>query len=178
MDRNTILKINGQTNEIISTINMDNTLFDIVVDPATHTLYASTKFADKVLVIGPESMATMLEVITLDAPMAALGNIMVHGQDTAASNAILEIVNKRLTIDVNTQDGGDISIQISRVMLDTLSGDDLDSQFQERIDGRQVEYEETLSSDDVREITVFVPQGSQKLDVIGNIVVPEFRPTG
>jgi YVTN family beta-propeller protein len=177
MDRNTILKIDGQTNEIISTIEVDNTLFDIVADPVTHTLYASTKFADKVLVIGPESMASTLEVITIDTPMAVLGNIRVHGQDTAASNAILEIVNKRLKIDVDTRDGGDISIQIPRIMLDAKSGDGIvDSQFQVFIDGRQVEYDETLSSEDLREITVFVPQGSQKLEVIGTIVVPEFRP--
>ncbi len=177
MGRNTILKIDGQTNEIISTIEMDNTLFDIVSDPVIHTLYASTKFADKVLVIGPESMATTLEVITLDTPMAALGSIKFHGQDTAASHAVLEIVNKRLTIDVDTRDGGDISIQILRAMLDAKSDDGVeDSQFQVVIDGRAGEYEETLSSDDIREITVFVPQGSQKLEVIGTIVVPEFRP--
>lgn len=179
MEGEIILKINGQTNEIISTIDMENTLWDIVADPVTHRLYASTKFADKVLVIGPESMTTTLEVITLDTPMAALGTIMVHGQDTAASNAILEIINKRLTIDVDTRDGGDIAIQIPRAMLDAKSGDGVeDSQFQVFIDRRRVEYEETLSSDDAREITIFVPQGSQKLEVIGTIVIPEFRPAG
>ncbi len=178
MEGETILKINGQSNEIISTIDMENTLWDIVADPVTHRLYAWTKFADKVLVIGPESMTTTLVVITLDTPMAALGTIMVHGQDTAASTAILEIVSKKLTIDVVTQDGGDVSIQIPRAMLDAKSGE-ADSRFQVLIDGRPVEYEETrLSSDDVREITAFVPQGSQKLEVIGTIVIPEFRPTG
>lgn len=174
MDKNTILKIDGQTNEIISTIDMENTLFDIVSDPVTHKLYASTKFADKVLVIGPESIATALPVITVATPPAVLGTIRVHGQDTTTSNAILDINGKKLTIDVDTLDGGDLAIQIPRAMLDAKSGDGVDSRFQLLIDGRQIEYEEALSSDDAREITVFVPQGSQKLEVIGTTAIPEF----
>lgn len=174
MDKNTILKIDGQTNEIISTIDMENTLFDIVSDPVTHKLYASTKFADKVLVIGPESIATALPVITVATPPAVLGTIRVHGQDTTTSNAILDINGKKLTIDVDTLDGGDLAIQIPRAMLDAKSGDGVDSQFQLLIDGTQVEYDEALSSDYTREITVFVPQGSQKLEVIGTTAIPEF----
>jgi YVTN family beta-propeller protein len=170
MDRNAILKINGQTNEIISTIDMENTLFDVVVDPATHTLYASTKFANKVLVIGPESMAITLPVITLDTPTAVLGTIRVHGQDTTTSDAILDIVGKKLTVNVNTTDGGDITIQIPRTMLDAKSGEE-DTQFRVLVDGRPAEYEEISSGEEFREISVFVLQGSNSIDVIGTEAV-------
>jgi hypothetical protein len=152
---------------------MENTLFDTVVDPSAHNLYASTKFANKVLVIGPESMATTLSVITLDTPTAVLGTIRVHGQDTTASDAVLDIVGKKLTVNVNTTDGGDITIQIPRTMLDAKSGE-ADTQFQVLVDGRPAEYEETSSAEEFREISVFVPQGSNSIDVIGTEAVSGF----
>jgi YVTN family beta-propeller protein len=56
MEQDKILKIDGNTNTILTTIDMMGIIpQDIVVDSAkTHKVFVSTKFADKILVIGPE----------------------------------------------------------------------------------------------------------------------------
>ncbi|AIF85551.1 hypothetical protein NTE_03523 [Candidatus Nitrososphaera evergladensis SR1] len=173
MDKNSIIKIDSKTNEIISTIDMNDTVFDMVTDPATHNLYASTKFADKVLVIGPEAMATSLPVVTFETPVIVPGDIRVHGEDVTASDPMLHVVDKSLTMEVQSADGGDISIQIPRSMLDAQS-EGADSKFQVLIDGKPVEYQQTASSSDSREITMFVPQGTHALTVTGTKAVIGF----
>jgi len=66
MEQDKILKIDGNTNTILTTIDMMGIIpQDMVVDSAkTNKVFVSTKFADKILVIGPESLSIDLPVRT------------------------------------------------------------------------------------------------------------------
>jgi DNA-binding beta-propeller fold protein YncE len=176
LNQDKILKISGETREIISTLEMGSGTipFDIAVDPESHKLYASIKDQDAVVVMGPQSMAATLSVITADTPSAVLGAIHVHGQDVMASNVMVDINKKSLTVDVATGDGGDLTLQIPRSILDAKDAD-RDTTFQVLIDGKAMDYEDTSNSE-LREITVFIPQGAKLLEIMGTKVIPEFGP--
>jgi DNA-binding beta-propeller fold protein YncE len=46
LEKQDIAKVNGETNEVETVIEMDAVPWDLVADPLTHRVYASTKFGD------------------------------------------------------------------------------------------------------------------------------------
>ena len=74
---------------------------DIVSNPASHTLYVSTKYANNVFVIGPNAISTTIPVIAKDTPAAtAIGVITAHGQDVQVSESLADIKTKAITMKV------------------------------------------------------------------------------
>jgi DNA-binding beta-propeller fold protein YncE len=172
-----ILKIDGRTKEIISTIEMGPGAipFDIIVDPESHKLYASIKGRDSVMVMGPRSISSMLTVSTIDSPHAVLGAVHAHGQDVEVSDLFIDLDKMSLEMKVSTGDGGDLTLEVPRFLMDAKDASGQDSGFQVLLDGRTVDHED-VSNDDIREITVFVPRGATNLEIVGTSVIPELGP--
>lgn len=178
MDKQNIVKVDGNTNQIETVIEMDAVPWDLVADSATHKVFASSISNNKVVAIGPRSISTSMPVVTVETPAAVLGTVKVHGQDVTVSEPSMNIADKTLSMAVATIDGGDLTLEIPRQMLDSQQAAN-DTRFQVMLDGKPVEYEEgaPITAEDgtqFREITVFVPKGAAKLEVIGTQVVPEF----
>jgi DNA-binding beta-propeller fold protein YncE len=203
-DIDKILKINGgNNNEIESTIQLDGrTPNDIAVDSTSHKLYASIKYSDNLFVMGPESYAISVPVVTSKPPVLFVDNIIVHGQDVQILNpvaltsagetiitpyvtsaAILDNMNKNLSLYVTSPDGGDLQIKIPKTILDSISkveknGNVTDSKFTVLIDGINTKYEEIPSmkiddgnlqqTDITKEISVYIPKGDKRVVILGN----------
>jgi DNA-binding beta-propeller fold protein YncE len=153
-DLDKIVKIDGKNkNEIETVIQLDNRIpNDIAIDPASHKLYASIKYSDNIFVMGPQSYALSVPVITNKPPILFVDNIIVHGQDvqvlsptsmdsvaaavatsSAGENnnispyltsfAILDSENKTLSMQVTSPDGGDLQIKMPKTILDSITDD-------------------------------------------------------
>ena len=200
-DIDKVVKINGNNNEIETVIELDGrTPNDIAVDSISHKLYASIKSSNNLFVMGPESYALSVPVVTQEPPILFVDNIIVHGQDvqilnpvfmdtTAAgekyslispyltSAAILDSENKSLSMQVTSSDGGDLQIKIPKTILDTIIEGDRNMTV--LVGGEKTEFKEIPSSlsdqqlqqkDISKEILVFIPKGDRKVEITGKII--------
>ncbi|MEM2760252.1 MAG: hypothetical protein QXU32_06750 [Nitrososphaerales archaeon] len=173
MFKDKIVKIDGKTNEIVQLIEAGAIPWDIVVDSKTHKIYASMKGNDKIVVMDPKAVATTLQVVTMELPAAVVGLIKAHGQDVLVSDAFVDINNKRIALLLSTIDGGNLMLEIPRMILDARE-DGIDSKFQVLIDGNVSQYEDIGADDEFRLISVFIPKNSRGVEIIGTSVIPEF----
>jgi YVTN family beta-propeller protein len=194
-DVDKIVKIDGNNNEIETVIELDGrTPNDIAVDPLSHKLYASIKFSNDLFVIGPESYAFSVPVVTQKPPILFVYHLIVHSQDVQILNpilmdtpdnndnltsaAILDSENKSLSMHVTSFDGGDLQIKMPKAILDVITegGENITV----LIDGVKTEFTEIPSDlpdqqqqqqlpqkDTSREISVFIPKGDKKIEIIG-----------
>ena len=150
MDQPKIVKIDGRTNTIVNTIDMigvggsaELIPQDIVSDPASHTLYVSTKYANNVFVVGPNAVATTIPVIAKDTPAAlVIGVIAIHGQDVQVSEPFADIKTKTVTMKVSSPDGGELALRIPRAMLDARDNNGNDIMFKVLVNGNPIQYQE------------------------------------
>ena len=205
-DIDKIVKINGRNNnEIETVIELEGkTPNDIAIDSNSHKLYASIKFSNNLFVMGPESYAVSVPVVTNEPPILFVDNIIVHGQDVQILNpvlmetqnnndnltsaAILDSENKSLSMQVSSFDGGDIQIKIPKTVLNVITeegkGNVTDSKFTVLIDGVKTEFTEIPprkviidegqeeQKDTSREISVFIPKGDKKVEILGKDIPP------
>ena len=169
LTQNKIVKIDGQTNKIISKLDLQSNPWDIKVDSKSHKLYAALKSEDRVLVLGPTSYSIHLPVLTLQSPIALAGMIHVHGTDVTASNPIVDVVNTVLTMNVGTDDGGELSINIPRYVLDSKLVD-ADTPFVVSIDGKVTDHQESNGIYNDRVISLRVAPNSKTLSISGSEV--------
>ena len=76
LTQNKIVKIDGQTNKIISILDLQSKPWDIKIDSESHKFYAALKSENSVLVMGPTSYSIHLPVLTMQSPAALAG--MIH----------------------------------------------------------------------------------------------------
>lgn len=168
-DQPNIVKIDGNTNQIENIIEMEGVPIDLLANPATHDLYAAIKFQDKIFVIGPKSTSTTVPVVKIDTPTAILGNISFHGQDAVVSEPFIDAPNKTLNINVHSLDGGNLNLKIPRAILDSQQNG-TDTSFKILVDGKAIEYQQTASTPNYRELAMFIPKDSQAIKIIGTKV--------
>ncbi|MGY5149711.1 MAG: YncE family protein [Candidatus Nitrosopumilus sp. bin_68KS] len=174
LTQNKIVKIDGQTNKIKSKLDLQSHPWGMEVNPKSHKVYVALKSEDKVLVLGPTSYSIHLPVLTLQIPSALVGLIHVHGQDVTASNAIVDVVNTELLMNVGTEDGGKITVSIPRYVLDSKMLD-TDLPFEVIVDGKSVKHQESLSPFNDRIISLQVEPNSKILSITGSIISEETR---
>jgi YVTN family beta-propeller protein len=195
-DIDKIVKIDGNNNEIETVIELDGrTPNDISVDSLSHKLYASIKFSNNLFVMGPESYALSIPVVTNKPPILFVDNIIAHSQDVQILNpvlmdtqdkndnltsaAILDSENKSLSMQVFSLDGGDLQIKIPEGILNAIT-EGGEYNITVLIDGVKTEYTEIPSSnvtdqqqqqlsqkDTSKEISIFIPKGDKKVEIIG-----------
>jgi DNA-binding beta-propeller fold protein YncE len=204
-DLDKIVKINGDNNEIETVIELEGRIpNDMVIDSVSHKLYASIKFSNNLWVMGPESYALSMPVVTQEPPILFVDNIIVHGQDVKPVNpvligiendiynltkfAFLNSENKSLTLEVNSEDGGNLQIKIPKTILEYIYRVEnvIDAKLTVLVDGLKTEYKETTppqsrkvmidegqqqEQDTSREISVFIPKGVKKIEIIGKDLI-------
>jgi len=103
--------------------------------------------------------------------------------------AFLNTENKSLTMQVTSPDGGNLQIKITKTVLDSIAepgqvalGNVTDIKFTVLIDGVKTEFKETPRKviigeegqelqDTSREISVFIPKGDKKIEIIGKDII-------
>ena len=91
------------------------------------------------------------------------------------SAATLNIASKTLAVQMQADNDGQITLNIPRSVLDAKSGT-TDSVFAVLIDGEQVQQFTDSSTNDTRNITIPFQAGSEKIEIIGTQIIPEFGP--
>ena len=194
-DFDKIVKINGKNNDIETIIELgDRIPNDIAIDSKSHKVYASIKFSNDLFVMGPESYSLSISVVTSKPPILFVDNIFIHGQDVQILNpvmtdtedtndnltsfAVLDSTTGNLSMNVISPDGGNLQIKMPKTILDPLTDrkeNVTDLKFTVLINGVETKYEEipVRTSDQqgqiesIREISVFIPQGDQKVEILG-----------
>jgi len=88
--------------------------------------------------------------------------------------ATVSQVTKSITLNVNAEDDGSVSLTIPRYILDSKSSAG-DSPFLVMIDEQpSSEYYEQHSDDEKRTIDISIPQYAEQIEIIGTYAVPEF----
>ena len=84
----------------------------------------------------------------------------------------IDVDSTSLVIEVDTIDGGSITVTLPRDVIDaTINGED-DDLFV-IVDGEEVDFEESKTSTD-RTLTIVFPEYTEEIEIIGTFVVPEF----
>ena len=82
---------------------------------------------------------------------------------------------KTITIDIQGQDIGTITLDIPRYILDSKSSDGGDSTFVIMVNGKMIEYQELESDSDSRQIKLDYSIGDKAtFEIIGTHIIPEF----
>ena len=91
------------------------------------------------------------------------------------SGVTLNTASKTLAVQMQADNDGQITLNIPRSVLDAKSGT-TDSVFAVMIDGEQVQQFTESPTNDTRNITIPFQAGSEKIEIIGTQIVPEFGP--
>jgi len=91
------------------------------------------------------------------------------------SGVTLNTASKTFMVTIQADNDGQITLNIPRLVLDAKSGT-TDSVFAVLIDGEQVQQFTDSSTTDTRNITIPFQAGSEKIEIIGTQIVPEFGP--
>ena len=91
------------------------------------------------------------------------------------TGATLNPASKTLVVNMQADNDGEITLKIPRSVLDAKSGTN-DSPFAVLIDGEEVQDFTDSPSADTRDVTITFSAGSEKIEIIGTQIVPEFGP--
>jgi predicted secreted protein with PEFG-CTERM motif len=91
------------------------------------------------------------------------------------SGATLNTASKTLVVNIQANNDGQITLNIPRSVLDAKSGTG-DSVFAVLIDGEQVQQFTDSPTTDTRTVTIPFQMASEKIEIIGTQIVPEFGP--
>jgi predicted secreted protein with PEFG-CTERM motif len=92
-----------------------------------------------------------------------------------ALGATLNTVSKTLAVNIQANNDGQITLNIPRSVLDAKSGTN-DNSFVVLINGEEVQAFTDSPTVDTRNITISFQAGSEKIEIIGTQIVPEFGP--
>jgi len=90
-----------------------------------------------------------------------------------ASGATLNTASKTLVVNIQADSDGQITLNIPRSVLDAKSNTN-DTTFVVLVDGEDVQQFTDSSTADVRNITIPFQAGSEKIEIVGTQIVPEF----
>ncbi len=86
----------------------------------------------------------------------------------------LDISQTSLVITMNTTGDGNLTITLPRTLIDAKAGSN-DDQFFVLVDGADTAFQESKTSTD-RTLSIPFTDGSEKVEILGTQVVPEFGP--
>ncbi|MDE1770829.1 MAG: PEFG-CTERM sorting domain-containing protein [Thaumarchaeota archaeon] len=91
------------------------------------------------------------------------------------SGAMISQASKTLVVNIQADSDGQITLNIPRSVLDAKSGTN-DAPLAVLIDGEQIQQFTDTPTADTRDVIVPFQAGSEKIEIIGTQIVPEFGP--
>ena len=91
------------------------------------------------------------------------------------SGATINPASKTLVVNIQADNDGQITLNIPRSVLDAKSGTN-DNTFAVLIDGEEVQQFTDTPTADTRDVTIPFQAGSEKIEIVGTQIVPEFGP--
>jgi predicted secreted protein with PEFG-CTERM motif len=94
----------------------------------------------------------------------------------SVENMTVSSQNSTLGVSINSTDDGTLVIRLPRNVIDSKTGEGADTTFDAIIDN--AEYvepgENETTAEDIRTLSIGFPSGSETIDIIGTVVIPEF----
>jgi predicted secreted protein with PEFG-CTERM motif len=94
----------------------------------------------------------------------------------SVENMTISSQNSTLGVSINSTDDGTLVIRLPRNVIDSKTGEGADTTFDAIIDN--AEYvepgENETTAEDIRTLSIGFPSGSETIDIIGTVVIPEF----
>ncbi len=87
----------------------------------------------------------------------------------------LSVASKTLTVNIQANDDGQITLNIPRSVLDSKNGNN-DQNFVVLVDGEEKDTSTEITAPDTRTITVPFTIGTEQIEIVGTQIVPEFGP--
>ena len=158
---------NSSTNEIDEVIVEDTKIEDsFTEDSFTEDSFTEDSFTEDVGII--DSVVTATTVTVQDSNDLISYEIM----NAKLVNVIPDLDAVSLLLYIETTDEGSITLTIPRSVLDaSINGGD--DEFFVLVDGEEVDFEETKTTED-RTLTINFLAGTEQIEIIGTFVVPEF----
>jgi len=79
-----------------------------------------------------------------------------------------------LIVIIESTGDGSLTLDLPRVSIDATKSDGSDDLFIILIDGIEVIYDESITNENTRTITIQFEQGDSDIEVIGTFIIPEF----
>ncbi len=87
----------------------------------------------------------------------------------------LNVASKTLTVNIQANDDGQITLNIPRSVLDSKNGNN-DQSFVVLVDGEEKDTATETTTSDTRTVTIPFTAGVGEIEIIGTQIVPEFGP--
>jgi predicted secreted protein with PEFG-CTERM motif len=87
----------------------------------------------------------------------------------------LSVASKTLTVNIQANDDGQITLNIPRSVLDSKNGNN-DQSFVVLVDGEEKDTATEITTSDTRTVTIPFTVGVGQIEIIGTQIVPEFGP--
>jgi predicted secreted protein with PEFG-CTERM motif len=87
----------------------------------------------------------------------------------------LSVVSKTLTVNIQANNDGQITLNIPRSVLDSKNGNN-DQSFIVLVDGEQKDTVTETTTSDTRTVTIPFAAGAGQIEIVGTQIVPEFGP--
>ena len=167
-----------------------------VVKPGTYT-YSSMPYpwcVGTVSVSGNGTADASIPASVLPLPGEETGTIMLTGSENpdveaasytisggniisivpmVISNEIMPWAGGSLVVTINAIDDGYVTLTIPRIVADSKSANGADLEYLVIVDGEGSDFEES-KTDNARTLTIDFVAGTEKIEIIGTFVVPEF----
>ena len=158
-----------------------NTSSPLWTSGGTYTIYVQagaqqgllTTTAQFTLGGGGEASCTPQQISATIGPELHCIDFSIDGG--AVLGATLNAASKTLVLNMQANNDGQITLNIPRSVLDAKSGTN-DSSFVVLIDGEEVQTFTDTPTADTRNIIIPFQAGSEKIEIVGTQIVPEFGP--
>ncbi len=99
-------------------------------------------------------------------------NVNYNINGATINDISIDTKSTSLVVSVQTTSDGSVTLTLPRALIDAKAGSS-DDQFFVLEDGAEVDFQES-KTDTARTLTISFPDGTEKIEVIGTQVVPEF----
>jgi predicted secreted protein with PEFG-CTERM motif len=113
----------------------------------------------------PNQLAATLNDEVYCIPYSINGGTVLSGT--------LSVASKTLTVNIQANDDGQITLNIPRSVLDSKSGNN-DQSFVVLVDGEEKDTSTETTTSDTRTVTIPFTAGVGQIEIIGTQIVPEF----
>jgi predicted secreted protein with PEFG-CTERM motif len=163
------------------TVNFDNTFtFEIttgnyMTQAGTYTVEANYSLNAK----SPRIGTTTFMYTPIDTSGTFVDGTEFEPAYTIVDGAVLGMYTipeyNTLAIDIKSMNDGSITITLPRALIDSMTVDGSDDSFFVLVDGEEVDYMETETTDDTRTLVIDFPGGAELIEIIGtSVAIPEF----
>jgi len=103
-------------------------------------------------------------------------NYTITGRTVNSMTIDAKSISLIVSINSTSGNGGSITLQIPRTLMDAKTSSGQDDSFIILIDGAEVKPQSESANGDYRTLTIPFLQGDQDIEIIGTQIVPEFGP--